>query len=86
MNASTAWNFGFFVPRGGSYMSNLQKATLVVVLMTRTEAAEFLRLKPQTLAAWATRGTGPRVCKIGGKALYRLEDLQNFITGGITPR
>ncbi len=67
-------------------MSNLQKATQVAVLMTRNEAAEFLRLKPQTLAAWATRGTGPKVCKIGSKALYRLEDLQNFITAGITPR
>ena len=67
-------------------MSNLQKATQVAVLMTRNEAAEFLRLKPQTLAAWATRGTGPKVCTIGRKALYRLEDLQNFITAGITPR
>ncbi len=67
-------------------MSNLQKATLVAILMTRSEAAEFLRLKPQTLAAWATRGTGPKVCKIGGKVLYRLEDLQDFIIAGITPR
>jgi len=56
------------------------------VLMTRCEAAAFLRLKPQTLAVWATRGTGPKVCKVGRKALYRLNDLREYIISCTTPR
>lgn len=56
------------------------------VLMTRREAAVFLRLKPQTLAVWATRGNGPKVCKVGRKALYRLNDLQEYIISCTTPR
>ena len=67
-------------------MADLQKTKQGEVLMTRTEAAALLRLKTQTLAAWATRGTGPRICKMGRKALYRLEDLQAFIIACTTPR
>jgi len=56
------------------------------MLMTRIEAAAFLRMKPQTLAVWATRGTGPKVCKVGRKALYRLNDLQEYLNQCTTPR
>ncbi len=67
-------------------MSDVQKFKQSEVLLTRIEAAAFLRLKTQTLAAWATRGTGPRICKMGRKVLYRLEDLQAYITNCTIPR
>jgi len=56
-------------------------------LLSRPEAAAFLRLKPSTLSAWAVKGIGPSVCKIGKKKVcYRLSDLQAFAESGLSPR
>ena len=71
---------------GDDIMNECLKNHQAEILLTRTEAAAFLRLKPQTLAAWSTRGTGPKVCKLGGKVLYRMEDLQAYINDCTTPR
>ena len=50
-------------------------------LLTRPEAAEFLRLKPQTLAAWAvTKRYQLPFVKVGRRAMYRLSDLEAFLT------
>lgn len=48
-------------------------------LLTRREAAELLRVKPQTLASWAVTGRYelPYI-KIGGKVLYELASLEAF--------
>jgi excisionase family DNA binding protein len=50
-------------------------------LMSRHEAAEYLGVKPQTLAIWATtkRYNLPYI-KVGRLAKYRQEDLDEFIT------
>ena len=50
------------------------------VLLSRDEAAEFLGVKPQTLACWASnkRYDLPLV-KIGRLAKYRLADLEAFV-------
>ena len=49
-------------------------------LLTRKEAAEMLRLKPQTLAAWAChRREDLPFVKIGSRAMYRLGDVQDFV-------
>jgi len=49
-------------------------------LMTRVEAARYLRIKPQTLALWACTG---RYClpyvRIGRRAMYRKSDLDAFL-------
>ena len=46
-------------------------------LLNRKEAAEMLRLKPQTLAAWACLGRHDLpVVKIGSRAMYRLGDVR----------
>jgi hypothetical protein len=45
---------------------------------TRAEAAQFLRLAPQTLAKFALRGMGPPYTRTGavkGRVLYQLRDL-----------
>lgn len=49
-------------------------------LLTREEAAEFLRVKPQTLAMWhSTKRYSLPVVKVGRLAMYRLTDLEQFI-------
>lgn len=49
-------------------------------LLTREEAAAFLRLKPSTLAAWKSRGGVHLACvKLGSRVMYRLSALQAFI-------
>ena len=46
--------------------------------VNRPDAAAFLGMKETTLRNWATRGIGPIVRKVGGRAFYRLDDLQAF--------
>lgn len=50
-------------------------------LLTPAEAAERLHVKPKTLANWrvSKRAFGPTVTKIGGRPLYDLTDIEQFI-------
>ena len=48
-------------------------------LLTESEAAEFLRFKPKTLARWRWAGTGPRFLKVGGAVRYTVADLEKFL-------
>lgn len=49
-------------------------------LLNRKQAAEFLRIKPRTLATWASTGrySLPFV-KVGRSVRYRIEDLEAFM-------
>ncbi len=47
------------------------------------EAARFLGLSGRTLEKHRTYGTGPRYSKLGGRVVYRLEDLQAWAELGI---
>jgi excisionase family DNA binding protein len=49
-------------------------------LLTRDEAAEYLSIKPQTLAVWASnkRYTLPYI-KVGSLVRYRQRDLDQFL-------
>lgn len=50
-------------------------------LLTRQEAAAYLRRKPSTLAAWAKPGRGPRFIKLpNGPTLYRRSDLDRYLS------
>ena len=53
---------------------------MIPKLLCEKEAAEALRVKPQTLAAWRCRGTVtlPFV-KVGRLVMYREEDVIRFI-------
>jgi predicted DNA-binding transcriptional regulator AlpA len=42
------------------------------------EAARFLGLSGRTLEKHRTYGTGPKYCKIGGRVVYALYDLQDW--------
>ena len=48
-------------------------------VLTRSEAAQFLRVPPATLCYWATRRQGPRFAKLGKRTVYRKADLERFI-------
>ena len=47
------------------------------------EAARFLGLSGRTLEKHRTYGTGPRYSKLGGRVVYRLEDLQAWADRGV---
>lgn len=49
------------------------------MLFTTSEAAEQLRLKPETLETWRCRGGGPVFVKLGRAIRYRQEDIDTFI-------
>ncbi len=53
----------------------------ITPLLTREEAASFLGIKPQTLAAWSSSGRH-RIphAKVGNRCRYRLSDLEEFCT------
>jgi len=46
------------------------------------EAARFLGLSGRTLEKHRTYGTGPRYSKLGGRVVYRLDDLQAWVELG----
>ena len=52
--------------------------------MTREDAAAYLGLKTKTLAMWHSLGKGPRCVKVGGRAFYYKDVLDEFIGGAET--
>jgi hypothetical protein len=51
-------------------------------ILSRNEAAVFLRVSPATLQNWAAHGTGPRYSRSGdvrGRAFYRRADLLRWL-------
>ena len=54
--------------------------TIMEKLLTREEAAEWLGIRPQTLAAWATTRRHLPFVKIGDKVVrYRRSDLEAYL-------
>ncbi len=53
----------------------------VETLLSDQEAAEYLKLKPQTLRVWRATNRHPelRYCRIGNRIRYRLTDLEKFV-------
>jgi hypothetical protein len=48
-------------------------------LIPDREAADELRVKPATLAAWRCEDRGPSYVKIGRRIFYRRHDLQAWL-------
>ncbi|GAA1363062.1 hypothetical protein GCM10009596_23570 [Arthrobacter rhombi] len=48
-------------------------------LMTMDEVSEETRIPVNTLRFYRHKGTGPKSAKIGGKVMYRREDLDKWI-------
>jgi len=47
------------------------------------EAARFVGLSIRTLEKHRIYGTGPRYAKLGGRVVYRLEDLQTWVDSAV---
>lgn len=47
----------------------------------QVELAERWRISPRTLERWRWEGKGPRYLKLGGRVVYRLEDIEAFEAG-----
>ncbi len=46
--------------------------------MHQRHLAERWLLSERTLEAWRSQGKGPRYMKIGGRCVYRLEDVEAY--------
>jgi hypothetical protein len=46
--------------------------------MHQIELANRWRISPRTLGQWRWLGQGPRYVKIGGRVVYRLQDVEGF--------
>lgn len=47
--------------------------------ISEEDAAEYLHMKPRTLARWRREGIGPSHSMVGRKALYLVADLDVFL-------
>ena len=48
------------------------------ILMTQSQLGQRWHLSPRTLERWRWEGIGPVHLKIGGRVLYRLEDIEAY--------
>jgi hypothetical protein len=46
--------------------------------LNQRELAERLHISPRTLERWRWVGEGPRFLKIGGRVVYRLQDIERY--------
>ncbi|MCX7347050.1 MAG: hypothetical protein NTU78_15140, partial [Alphaproteobacteria bacterium] len=46
--------------------------------LSQIDLANRWRMSPRTLERWRFTGEGPQFIKIGGRVLYRLEDIESF--------
>lgn len=46
--------------------------------LQQVDLARRWRLSPRTLERWRWHGTGPCFLKIGGRVVYRLEDVEAY--------
>jgi predicted DNA-binding transcriptional regulator AlpA len=57
------------------------------ILLSNSEAAEFLGMSPDTLPRWRWAGIGPAYLKVGRSIKYRRADLEAFLNESrVNPR
>jgi hypothetical protein len=49
----------------------------------QSDLARRWRLSPRTLERWRWLGIGPRYLRIGGRVVYRLQDVEKFESDGL---
>lgn len=54
-------------------------AERVLERMNTEGAADYLGLRPATLNNWRQTGKGPRFLRIGGRVMYRRQDLDAYL-------
>jgi hypothetical protein len=55
-----------------------QKPDSVIRHLTQGQLAERWNISPRTLERWRWLGEGPRFLKLGGRVVYRLEDVELY--------
>jgi hypothetical protein len=55
-----------------------QKLDSVVRHLTQGQLADRWQISPRTLERWRWVGEGPRFLKIGGRVIYRLQDVERY--------
>jgi hypothetical protein len=55
-----------------------QKPDSVVRHLTQSQLADRWQMSPRTLERWRWLGEGPRFLKIGGRVVYRLQDIERY--------
>jgi excisionase family DNA binding protein len=53
--------------------------TILEPLLTSDDLAQLLSVSQRTLEAWAYKGTGPRVTKVGRHRRYRPADVRSYL-------
>ena len=53
-------------------------ATNPIRHIDQDEVAERWSVSPRTLERWRWIGTGPRFLKVGGRVVYRIEDIEAY--------
>lgn len=51
---------------------------MAVQHFNQVELSRRWRLSPRTLERWRFQGTGPQYLKVGGRVVYRLEDIEAY--------
>ena len=51
---------------------------MAVQHFNQVELSRRWRLSPRTLERWRFQGTGPQYLKVGGRVVYRLEDIETY--------
>jgi predicted site-specific integrase-resolvase len=51
---------------------------MAVQHFNQVELSRRWRLSPRTLERWRFKGTGPHYLKVGGRVVYRLEDVEAY--------
>lgn len=51
---------------------------MAITHLNQIELARRWRISPRTLERWRWLSQGPRYLKIGGRVVYRLEDVEAF--------
>ena len=49
-----------------------------VTCLNQTELAARWKISPRTLERWRWIGEGPHFLKLGGRVIYRIEDVEAF--------
>jgi predicted site-specific integrase-resolvase len=51
---------------------------MAVQHFNQVELSRRWRLSPRTLERWRFQGTGPHYLRVGGRVVYRLEDVEAY--------
>ena len=56
---------------------------MAITHLNQIDLARRWKLSPRTLERWRWAGCGPRYVKVGGRVLYRLEDIEAYEAAGL---